>query len=125
MRDGPTSSAEDIEYSKAINKKHQKWTKFNVYLLHQNVQSLQYKIGRVEEFLETLKEEPQIIGLTEHWFRAGEDDLAAVGGYHLVSAYSRGVKRNGGSCLYARNEADLEFEEVLDLKQKSQETHIE
>ncbi|KAL3285968.1 hypothetical protein HHI36_000482 [Cryptolaemus montrouzieri] len=101
MRDGglTTSSAEDIEYSKTISKKHQKWTTINVYLLHQNVESLQYKIGRVEEFLETLKEKPQIIGLTEHWFRAGEGDLAAVGGYHLVSAYSRGIKRNGGSCL--------------------------
>ncbi|KAL3271956.1 hypothetical protein HHI36_022426 [Cryptolaemus montrouzieri] len=95
MRDGglTTSSAEDIEYSKAINKNHQKWTTINVYLLHQNVESLQYKIGRVEEFLETLKEKPQIIVLTEHWFRTGEGDLAAVGGYHLVSAYSRGVKR--------------------------------
>lgn len=91
-------------------------------ILHQNIQSLRNKISDLEVFIHNLKQLPQVICLTEHWF-PGDTILSANLPNYRVASYSSRQTPHGGSCIYVSAETD--FIDMDELKKFTAEGHCE
>lgn len=121
---GATVNMAEISTTKTIQKR----TKFeqvygdDVYLLHQNIQSLKNKTLDIEIFITEMPIAPKVLCFTEHWCTS-EVGCVGIDGYSLVASYSRVSGPHGGCCIYAVD--GLECLELCDLKQYCQDYDFE
>jgi len=66
---------------------------------------------------------PSVLAFSEHWLHEDEVSSISINGYKMASCFTRSSFIHGGSCICVR--ADLKFEEISKLKQKSKELYLE
>lgn len=75
-------------------------------ILHQNIAGVLNKIFPLKIALEELRMKQKaidVICLTEHFIKNGEEDNLVIRGYKLAATYSREKAHRGGACILLRN----------------------
>lgn len=111
------------KHTQVVSNKTIKLPHSKLQLLHQNIQSIKNKVPEIEVFLDTLEEKPNILCFTEHWLKPAQEEFLKIQGFEMISCFSRMEMLHGGACIYIKE--TLHFEEVLCIKNKSVEGHIE
>lgn len=60
------------------------------------MQSLKNKSLELDLFLQSLKNQPAIVCITEHWYTSDEKLCMHLDAYNVVSVWSRENVKNGG-----------------------------
>lgn len=96
-----------------------------ITVLHQNMQSLPDKTLEFEVFLDTLKDVPDVLCITEHWMRSNEIHSVKINKYVMASCWCRSEKTRGGSCIYVGESLGHKYTEIDTVRDLSIEGHIE
>lgn len=92
-------------------------------LCNVNVQSLLSKVDEIQIFSQV--ENVDIICITEHWLQSKNVCDINIPGYKICSHFSRNVHIHGGSLILCRDCICNDAIEILKIKKKSVECHIE
>ncbi|KAL3272613.1 hypothetical protein HHI36_014081 [Cryptolaemus montrouzieri] len=84
--------------SKILRKKKCEEIKNSIFVLHQNIQSLKYKVLDLDLLLGTMEFSRGVVCITEHWLAGSDIQGVHIPAYELVSYFSR-VSLYGGSCV--------------------------
>jgi hypothetical protein len=75
---------------------------YEIWLLHNNVQSLSNKLLDIAIILATEHSNLNILCFTEHWLSEVQLKVLNIDGFRLVSSFSRRHSASGGSCIFMR-----------------------
>lgn len=92
-------------------------------LFHQNIQCLRNKVGELEVYIDSQKDRPDVICLTEHWMTEEEIKFIKIQGYQLKSFFTRKERQHGGSCIFVND--NLKFDSVQEIELLSVEYQLE
>lgn len=92
----------------------------NLKIVHQNIQGLRNKLDLIEIFIEL--ESPDVLCFTERFLKLNEICTLKLNGFILASSYCREICKNGGSCIFVKE--NIQFE-VLNVTQFCLEKHCE
>lgn len=95
-----------------------------INIMHQNIQCLRNKISEIELLLETTKELPDVMCITEHWMNESEMKILNIQGFNVISNFSREKFIHGGTCILVKD-IIKDFEEVQHINEMSIEKEIE
>jgi hypothetical protein len=73
-------------------------------VLHHDIQSLNNKIQELVLFLHARGKMVDVLCLTEHWISEDQIKLINLEQYRLISQFCRHNRRDGGSCIFVREQ---------------------
>ncbi|KAK9877311.1 hypothetical protein WA026_017703 [Henosepilachna vigintioctopunctata] len=82
------------------------------------------KIAEIELVMETIKNVPDIMCITEHWMTKDEIQFLNIQGFIVMSNFSREKYIHGGTCILVKEDIK-DFEEVPYINEMSIEKEIE
>lgn len=91
--------------------------------MHQNIEGLLNKQDNLTISLENLEKEVDVVCLTEHFVKVGNEGNIQLQGYQLAAAFQRSARSRGGCCILVRD--DIEYCVLRDAEELSQQFHFE
>lgn len=100
--------------------------KQNMHIMHQNIAGLINKSHLLSVCLQELEENNKYIDvlcITEHFMKSGDEQFLEVPDFHIAARYSRENSKRGGSCILVRR--PNEWKEIKNIEKLSVNRNFE
>lgn len=95
-------------------------------IMHQNICSLRNKIEDLEVCMDSLLVgKIDVLCLTEHWIKAGQENAAAISNFELAACFARKKSKGGGAMIYVNRYRKWKYRSRPDINTIGKENEFE